>query len=69
MSQLWISSAEAKRYKKLEEDIRADVCVIGGGLTGLTSAYYLSKYGKKVVILEKNYIGSHTSRQHYWENY
>lgn len=68
---LWISSVKTqmKNYKKLEDAINADVCIIGGGLTGLTSAYYLSKAGKKVAILEKSYIGSHTSRKHYWKNY
>lgn len=68
---LWIDSAQekVKRYKSLQDDKYADVCIIGGGITGLTCAYYLSKAGKKVVILEKNNIGSHTSRQYYWKNY
>lgn len=42
---LWISSIEGKKkkYESLEKDISSDVCIIGGGLTGLTCAYYLSK--------------------------
>ena len=42
---LWIASMQgkAKRYKRLEGNVNCDVCIIGGGLTGLTSAYYLSK--------------------------
>ena len=32
---------------------QADVIIIGAGLTGLTTAYYLQKAGKKVVIFEK----------------
>lgn len=65
---LWIASAEeqAKRYDSLKENIEADICIIGGGLTGITSAYYLAKSGKKVVLLEKSYIGSHTTRKYYW---
>lgn len=31
-----------------------DAIIVGGGLTGLTIAYYLNKAGKKVLILEKN---------------
>ena len=60
---LWIEDAKnvRKDYEKLNTNISADVCVIGGGLTGLTTAYYLSKEGKKVVLLEKYKIGSHTS--------
>ena len=33
-----------KEYESIRNDMRASVCVIGGGLTGLTTAYYLSKY-------------------------
>lgn len=42
---LWIASIEgkAKKYENLEKDINSDICIIGGGLTGLTCAYYLSK--------------------------
>lgn len=42
---LWIASIQeqVKKYESLEKDINYDVCIIGGGLTGLTSAYYLSK--------------------------
>ncbi|MFZ5967939.1 MAG: NAD(P)/FAD-dependent oxidoreductase [Bacillota bacterium] len=38
-----------------------DVAVIGGGIIGLSSAYYLAKAGKKVIVLEKNEIGSGAS--------
>ncbi len=66
---LWIESIKSKKYKKLEKDIETDVCIIGGGLTGITSGYYLSKYGKDVVVLEKYKIGSHTTRKHNREDY
>ena len=60
---LWIASAneDKKTYKSLGEDKYADVCIIGGGLTGLTTAYYLSKAGKSVIVLEKDKIGNHTT--------
>lgn len=58
---LWISSCNAKKRDTLNNDIEAQVCIIGAGLTGLTCGYYLSKEGKNVVVLEKNSIGSHTS--------
>lgn len=49
------------KYQKLEGEFKSDICIIGAGLTGLTSAYYLSKLGMKVIILEKDEIASHTS--------
>lgn len=40
--------------KELIEEKKADVCIIGGGITGISTAYCLSKEGKKVVILERD---------------
>ncbi len=41
----------------LDGSCRADVCVIGGGYTGLSSALHLAKRGYKVVLLEARKIG------------
>lgn len=59
----WISSVKynKKEYEKLQEEIKTEIAIIGGGLTGLSCGYYLSKENKEVVILEKNTICSHTS--------
>lgn len=35
------------------ETVKTDITVIGGGITGLTLAYYLKRAGKKVIVLEK----------------
>ncbi|MBX4200945.1 FAD-binding oxidoreductase [Candidatus Parcubacteria bacterium] len=51
-------NAEQQKYPKLGESIAADAVIIGGGITGLLSAYLLSEAGKKVVLLEKNALGS-----------
>lgn len=63
MNSYWIESvkSEKKVFSRLEKDARADVCIIGGGLTGLTTAYYLSKTNLKVILLEKARICEHTS--------
>ena len=37
---------------------KADVVIIGGGINGCSLAYELSKKGKDVVVLEKNYLAS-----------
>ena len=34
------------RYPKLSDNVDADVCVIGGGVSGLTTAYLLAKAGE-----------------------
>ena len=44
---------------KLTESLQCDVCIIGGGLSGISTAYYLSKINPnlKVAVLEKHKIG------------
>src|SRR3954447_25904264 len=42
---------------RLTESIRADVCVIGGGFTGLSAALNLAERGFKVALIEVNRIG------------
>ncbi len=42
-------------------NLKKDVCVIGGGVMGLATAYYLLKTGKTVAVLEKAEVGSGAS--------
>lgn len=41
----------------LKQRVQADVCVVGGGLAGLTTARELARAGKTVVVLETNRVG------------
>lgn len=36
------------------ENVKYDTIIVGGGIAGLTSAVYLARAGKKVLLLEKN---------------
>ncbi|MBC7652267.1 MAG: FAD-binding oxidoreductase, partial [Deinococcales bacterium] len=45
-------------YEPLNSDIDTDILVIGGGISGLTTAYCLAKEGRKVVLVEDGCIGS-----------
>jgi glycine/D-amino acid oxidase-like deaminating enzyme/nitrite reductase/ring-hydroxylating ferredoxin subunit len=49
----WQESASTPRLQALEGDLRVDVVVIGGGVTGITAAYLLSKAGQRVALLER----------------
>lgn len=62
MKSLWIETTKDKLpLKPMEKDEETDVCIIGAGLFGLTTAYYLSKEGKKVIVIEKGEIGEKAS--------
>ena len=41
----------------LEGSVRADVCVIGGGYTGLATALHLARRGSSVTLLEQSRLG------------
>ena len=62
MNSYWLETMENKKcYETLKKDLSTEVCIIGGGLTGLSTAYYLSKAGIDVVVLEKNKLSERTS--------
>ena len=46
----WMDSAQEKEGDKLEENVKTQVCIIGAGITGIATAYYLMKAGKRVVL-------------------
>jgi len=45
-------------YPSLNKNITTDICVVGGGITGLSIAYQLAKRGRKVTLVEAFKIGS-----------
>jgi gamma-glutamylputrescine oxidase len=51
------SAAKPASRTHLNDDVRADVCVIGGGFTGLSAALHLARAGAKVVVLEGENVG------------
>lgn len=58
-----IWTTEIRARPNLDKDITADVCVVGAGVAGLTTAYLLGKEGKSVVVLDDRTIGGgETSR-------
>jgi len=44
-------------FPPLTGDSRADVCVVGAGIAGLTTAYLLTKKGKRVIVVDDGPIG------------
>lgn len=44
-------------YPAINDKIDCEILIVGGGLTGLFTAYYLNKEGKDVCLVEKGVIG------------
>ena len=43
MSSFWKDNLEIKKYPSLTKNLNTDVCIIGGGITGISCGYYLAK--------------------------
>jgi glycine/D-amino acid oxidase-like deaminating enzyme/nitrite reductase/ring-hydroxylating ferredoxin subunit len=49
---VWAATTEMPHCPELTENCQADVCIIGAGISGLTTAYLLTRAGKRVVVLD-----------------
>jgi len=54
---LWMATANTPSQSRLRETIRTDVCIIGAGIAGLSTAYLLGREGRSVVVLDEGMIG------------
>jgi glycine/D-amino acid oxidase-like deaminating enzyme/nitrite reductase/ring-hydroxylating ferredoxin subunit len=58
---LWLETSPghstSRKSQKLDRNLQSDVCIVGAGLGGLTTAYLLQQEGKKVCVLEALEIG------------
>ncbi|HVZ41319.1 MAG TPA: FAD-dependent oxidoreductase [Candidatus Kapabacteria bacterium] len=54
---IWMATAEIAPRSPLPSDMHADVCIVGAGIAGLTTAYMLAREGWSVVVLEMKSIG------------
>jgi glycine/D-amino acid oxidase-like deaminating enzyme/nitrite reductase/ring-hydroxylating ferredoxin subunit len=54
---LWLDSVSYPDFPALSGRISVDVLVVGGGLTGITTAYLLKRAGCRVAVVEQHGIG------------
>ena len=56
MEPLWQKTAELPRFDTLNQDLKTDVLIIGGGIAGLLCAYSLKQAGVHCVLVEARRI-------------
>src|SRR5690606_35739847 len=44
-------------YETMDEDLKTDVVIMGGGITGALTAWHLVNAGFEVIVVEKRHIG------------
>ena len=49
---VWMATATRPAFPGLTRNESADVCIVGAGMAGLTTAYLLTKAGKSVIVLD-----------------
>ncbi|MFL6211416.1 MAG: FAD-dependent oxidoreductase [Pyrinomonadaceae bacterium] len=54
---IWMATADTPRAAQLTQDTDADVCIVGAGIAGLTTAYLLGREGRHVVVLDDGPLG------------
>ncbi|HEX5833358.1 MAG TPA: FAD-dependent oxidoreductase [Pyrinomonadaceae bacterium] len=54
---VWMATANTPSQARLKDNIRTDVCIIGAGIAGMTTAYLLAKEGRSVVVVDDGAIG------------
>ncbi|PKD20368.1 hypothetical protein APR41_13900 [Salegentibacter salinarum] len=58
---IWNSFETVHEFPVLESNHQVDVSIIGGGITGISTAYFLKKAGLKVAVLDAGKIGMGTT--------
>jgi len=60
---LWMGTTDLPQFQPITQDLRTNVCVVGAGIAGLTTAYLLARAGRAVVVIDDGPIGGgETSR-------
>jgi glycine/D-amino acid oxidase-like deaminating enzyme/nitrite reductase/ring-hydroxylating ferredoxin subunit len=54
---IWHGTFDVPEYPQLTRNVTTDVCIVGAGIAGLSTAYMLAKAGKKVVVVDDGPIG------------
>ncbi len=57
MDSLWSGAVSEQAFPRLESDTKTDVLVIGGGMAGILTAYFLKQSGMDCLLVEGNRIG------------
>jgi hypothetical protein len=55
---IWHATATALQFPPMAGNTAAEICVIGAGIAGLTTAYLLAKEGRKVIVIDAAGVGS-----------
>lgn len=62
MESVWQTNTKLPEFPKLDRDTKTDVIIIGGGIAGILTAYFLHQNGVNYILVEKDRICSCTTQ-------
>ena len=54
---VWMDTADVPPLPRLAGDLRANVCIVGAGIAGMSTAYMLARAGRAVVVIDDGPLG------------
>ena len=54
---VWMETERGSEFSGIKNDISADVCIVGAGIAGISTAYQLQSAGMSVVVLDDGPVG------------
>lgn len=57
-SSYWMATQTLPKHSVLDRDVNTDVCIVGAGIAGLSTAYLLSKARLKVMVLDSRHLAA-----------
>lgn len=54
---VWMATVELPEPAALAANLLSDVCIVGAGIAGMTTAYLLAREGRSVIVLDDGRIG------------
>ena len=54
---IWLKGIKTKTLPSLKKDIETDILIIGGGITGISTAFYLKDSKLKITLIDSDKVG------------
>jgi glycine/D-amino acid oxidase-like deaminating enzyme/nitrite reductase/ring-hydroxylating ferredoxin subunit len=54
---IWMDSTDTPEVPRVTQDMRTNVCIVGAGIAGMTTAYQLARAGRAVIVIDDGQIG------------
>src|SRR5687768_10536311 len=54
---VWMDTTDVPALPRVTQDMRANVCIIGAGIAGMSAAYMLARAGRAVIVIDDGPVG------------